>query len=119
MHQINPADAQRIDRRQDDRGIYVGLLREGGMTPPASDTVWPLTDADMRELRKPLPAGCDQQGRYVTRRVDTGGMQPGEICTEIGAEDGSPRRQRVPEGGAISVGLVVIAVCAALDLIFG
>ena len=56
MHQINPAEGQRIDRRQDDRGIYVGLLREGGMTPPASDTVWPLTDADMRELRKPLPA---------------------------------------------------------------
>lgn len=35
MHQINPADAQRIDRRQDDRGIYVGLLREGGKPLPA------------------------------------------------------------------------------------
>lgn len=41
MHQIDPTAAQRIDRRED-RPLYVGLLRDAGMTPPASDTVWPL-----------------------------------------------------------------------------
>lgn len=39
MHELNPADAQRIDRRED-RPLYVGLHRPY------------------------IPKGCDQQGRY-------------------------------------------------------
>lgn len=52
-----------------------------------------LTLADLSEARKhsagsiyridthrPLPAGCDQQGRYETRPM------PAEACTDVGAD---------------------------------
>ena len=100
MHELNPADAQRIDRRQDDRGIYVGLLREDGMTPPDSDTVWPLTDADMRELRKPLPA-CRVPDNSVIGRM-------------VGVLDRVPVRHFW-----IGYAVFLLACAAGLHLIFG
>lgn len=56
---------------------------------------------------KPLPKGCDQQGRYP---------QAAEACTDIGSDDDQPTRQAVPEGGAIAVLLPValLVVIAAV-----
>lgn len=51
---------------------------------------------------KPLPKGCDQQGRYP---------QAAEACTDIGSDDDEP--QPGPEGGAIAV-LLVAAICCCL-----
>lgn len=65
--------AQRIDQR----GLYAPLREHRNAVQ-----TWPLLRGE-----KPLPAGCDQQGRYATRRVDTAGMSPSECCTEIGADD--------------------------------
>ena len=53
---------------------------------------------------KPLPKGCDQQGRYP---------QAAEACTDIGSDDDQPTRQAVPEGGAIAV-LLGAAICCVL-----
>ena len=52
--------------------------------------IGPLTAADLRpyqtwqDYEAPLPAGCDQQGRYATRPM------PAEAYTDIGAEDNGP-----------------------------
>jgi hypothetical protein len=61
MHQIDPTAAQRIDRRED-RPLYVGLLRDAGMTPPASDTVWPLMRGE-QSPRAACTANACQSGR--------------------------------------------------------
>ena len=118
MHELNPFDAQRIDRRQDDRGIYVGLLREGGMTPPASDTVWPLTDADMRELRKPLPA--------CTANACSSGRKPCPCPDACRVAEGSRMDfvwrvlDRVPVRHFwIGYAVVLLACASGLYLIFG
>ena len=92
MQQINPADAQRID----DRDVYA-----------------PLRKPDEWPARRALAAGCDQQGRYVTRRVDTAGMGPAECCTEMGSDD---EDACMPEGAGPFVWPLVstIAIFAAL-----
>lgn len=115
MKQITPEEGQRVDRR-----ALCAPLREH------RDTILTVFGDTKTEF-----VDC-----YIIGRVDTGGMAPAECVTEIGSEpskiarwneapdyphfgeeDGQPRRQRVPEGGAIAIGLL-IAVAAALFLIF-
>ena len=99
-------------QRTDDRALFAPLREHRN----AVET-WPLLRG---EQPKPLPAGCDGQGRYATRRVDTAGMAPGECCTEMGA-DTDDADQRIPGAGAVVVPAVVAfaLACAALVAFLG
>lgn len=92
MREISPADAQRIDDR-----IQVHNATEAKFV------------------------NC-----YIANYVEEA-SQPVRIVRwneapnypHFGEEDGQPRRQRVPEGGAIAIGLLIVAAASALYLIFG
>ncbi|MGL4649556.1 MAG: hypothetical protein ACRC1H_09120 [Caldilineaceae bacterium] len=107
MQQITDLDTA---QRTDDRALYLPLREHRN----AVET-WPLLRGE-----KPLPAGCDQQGRYVTRRVDTAGMGPAECCTEMGA-DNEDADDRFAGAGAVVVPAVVAfaLACAALVAFLG
>ena len=93
MHQITPTDGQRID----DRNLYAPLRTDKEAQQQALHRgVWPLHRACNQNCNQGRACDC---------------VAPVEI------EEGSPRRQRVPEGGAIGVGLLV-AVLITLYLIF-
>lgn len=101
MHQIDPTAAQRVDRREDERGLYIGLHRG----------VWPLYSGEAAHAATEVDEATQPQ-RIV--RWNEGPNYP-----HFGEEDGQPRRQRVPEGGAIAIGLLIVAAASALYLIFG
>lgn len=76
---------------------------------------WPLLRNE-----KPMPSGCDQQGRYVTRRVDTAGMAPGECCTEMGADTDDADDRYAGAGAVVVPAVVAFALaCAALLAFLG
>ena len=54
MHQINPAEGQRVDRRDEDRPCYIGLHRGG--------PVWPLLPGEQPQ-RAACTANACQSGR--------------------------------------------------------
>lgn len=75
MHELNPADAQRVDDR---RPLYVGLLRDEPMRAPPSDSEWPpaprrtactANRCNSGDRKCPCPTACELPENTVVGRV--------------------------------------------------
>ena len=94
MHELNPTDAQRVD----DRNLYAPLRTAAeAQQQTLHRGVWPLHSACNRNC---------VQGRMC------------DCVPAVEIEDGAPRKQRVPEGGAVALLLsaAIVAALAALVL---